>query len=432
MTTKSRRTITVAHRDFLMLWTGQSLSLFGDQFMVIALPLIAVQLIGVSASQAALLPFAFLSPFLLFGLPAGVIVERLPRRITMIVCNIIQAGIFIAVSVLGFSGVLTFALLMLLVGIAGIATVFFQIAYNSYIPELFFRIQDLQKSNSRLSFSESMAKTFGPMAAGSFIGWLGPVAAIAANATTFVLSVLSLSIIKHRPPTTSKQSVKKQEPGWMYQDIREGLHFVFHHKQLEPVIVCAAVYVLFADMIDASFVLYCLKVLNLSSVVIGFVVGASAAGFPVGNLICTKLVSRFGVARTLVMGAIVSVTGLIFIPIAGSVNSIRGMIVANMLHGVGEGAFAPTALTLRQSVTPNHLMSRINSVQRFLIWGVAPISSLVAALIIKNFGLNIALWVGGVGSIFCLPLLIRKGIVNEVLNPHNFGSSSRSTENENT
>lgn len=423
--------MTVAHRDFVMLWTGQSLSLLGDQFMVIALPLIAVQVIGVSASQAVLLPFAFLSPFLLFGLPAGVIIERLPRRITMIICNIIQAGIFILVSVLGFSGVLTFPLLMLLVGIAGIAVVFFQIAYNSYIPELFFRIEDLQKSNSRLFFSESMSKTFGPMAAGSFIGWLGPVAAIAANASTFVLSVLSLSIIKHRPPTTTKQPVKKQGSGWMYQDIREGLHFVFHHQQLEPVIVCAAVYVLFADMIDASFVLYCLQVLNLSSIVIGFVVGASAAGFPVGNLICIKLVHRFGVARTLVMGAILSVTGLILIPIAGSLNSVPGMIAANILHGIGEGVFGPTALTLRQTVTPNYLMSRINSVQRFLIWGVAPLSSLIAALIIKNFGLNIALWVGGLGSIFCLPLLIRKGIVNELLNPLNFVSSSTSTENKN-
>lgn len=431
MTTKETRAIAGGHRDFGMLWAGQSLSLLGDQFMVIALPLLAVQVIGVSASQAVLLPFAFLLPFLLFGLPAGVIVDQMPRRLTMIVCNIIQAVIFIMVTVLAFSGFLTFPMLMLLVGIAGTAVVFFQIAYTSYIPELFSQVQDLQRSNSRLFFSESMAKTFGPMSAGSIIGWLGPVAAIAANAGTFVLSVMSLLNIKHRHFTTTKQPVKKRKRDWMYRDIREGLHFVFRHQQLEPVIVCGVVYVLFADMIDASFVLYCLQVLDLSSVVIGFVVGASAAGFPLGNIICTKLVHRFGVARTLMVSATVSVSGLILIPIAGSLGSgsVPGLIAAHVLHGIGEGAFAPTALTLRQTKTPDYLMGRINSVQRFLVWGVAPLSSLMTALSIKHFGLSSALWVGGLGTVLCLPLLMRRGIFKEVLNPRSFGSGSTSTEN---
>lgn len=413
-----------------MLWAGQSLNLFGDQFLVLALPLLAVQVIGVSASQAVLLPFAFFVPFLLFGLPAGVIVDQLPRRLTMIVCDTIQAVVFVVVTALAFSGTLMFPMLMLLVGISGTAVVFFQIAYTSYIPELFSEAQDLQRSNSRLFFSESMAKTLGPMAAGPVIAWLGAVTAIAVNAGTFVLSVLSLLTIKHRHPTTMR-SVKKRDLGWMYRDIREGLHFVFRHQRLEPVIMCGVVYVMFSGMIESSLVLYCLNVLGLSSVTIGFVVGASAAGFPLGNLLCTKLVGRFGVARTLVVSAVVSVSGLILIPVAGSLGSIAGLIAVNVLHGIGEGIFGPTALTLRQTETPDHLLGRINSVQRFLVWGAVPIGSLITALTIKLSGLSGALWVGGLGTILCLPLLMRRGILNELLNPQGFNSVSTRTEKYN-
>ncbi|MBH8560708.1 MFS transporter [Nostoc sp. CENA67] len=408
--------MTTAKRDFRMLWAGQSLNLLGDQFLVIALPLLAVQVIGASASQAVLLPFALFIPFLLFGLPAGAIVDRLPRRLTMIVCDSIQAVIFTIVAALTFSGTLTFPILMLLVSIAGTAVVFFQIAYTSYIPELFSEARDLQRSNSRLFFSESMTKTLGPMAAGPVIAWLGASVAIAVNAATFIISVLSLLAIKHRHPTRISP-VKKQERGWIYRDIREGLHFVFRHQRLEPVIMCGVVYVMFSVMIESSLVLYCLNVLGLNTITIGFVVGAAAAGFPLGNLICTKPVRRFGVARTLVVSAAVSVSGLILIPIAGSLGSVPGLIAANILHGFGEGVFGPTALTLRQTDTPDHLLGRINSVQRFLMWGVIPIGNLIAALTIKLFGLSGVLWVGGFGTVFCLPLLMRRGILNELLNP---------------
>lgn len=418
--------MTNANRHFKMLWAGQSLNLFGDALMVIALPLLAVQVIGVSDSQAALLPFALGVPFFLFGLPAGVIIDRLPRRLTMIVCSTIQAVAFMIVTTLAFSGALTFPMLMLLVGIAGTAVVFFQIAYTSYVPELFSQAQDLQRANSRLFLSESMAKTLGSMLGGQFIAWLGVVAAIAVNAVTFVLSVLSLLVIKHRRPTMTR-SEKKQNLRWMYRDICEGLHFVFRHQRLEPVIMCGVVYVIFCSMLDSSLVLYCRKVLDLSSVAIGFVMGTAATGFPLGNLLCTKLVGRFGFARTLFMSATVSVSGLILIPLAGSLGSVAGLIAAHVLHGIGEGVFGPAALTLRQTETPDRLLGRMNSVQRFLIWGAAPIGSLMAALTINFFGLGGALWVGGIGTILCLPLLMRKGILNELLNPRDFSPGSTQT-----
>jgi MFS family permease len=344
-----------------------------------------------------------------------VIVDQLPRRMTMLICDTTQTVIFVAITLLALNGVLTFPTLMLLVSIAGTSIVFFQIAYTSYVPELFSEAQDLQRSNSRLFFSESIAKTLGPMVAGSIIGELGIIAAISINAGTFVLSVLSLLSIKHRQSTPSR-STEKRHLSWLYRDIREGLSFVFCHPQLEPVIMCGVVYVMFCSISESSLVLYCVNVLKLNFTTTGFVVGAAAVGFPIGNLFCIKLVNRFHVARTLVLSAVVSILGLILIPVAGSLGSVVGLIAANVLHGVGEGVFGPTALTLRQTETPEHLLGRINSVQRFLVWGAIPIGSLLAALVIKTLGLNSILWVGSFGTIFCLPILVRRGIRNALRN----------------
>lgn len=399
---------TSARRNFNLLWVGQSLSLFGDQLLLIALPLLAISLSGVTVSQAALLRFAFYLPFLLFGLLAGSIIDRLHRRLTMIVCDSLQAIIFIGLAVLALSGSLSFLFLMLLVGIGGTTVIFFQVAYTSYLPELFSETDDLQRGNSRLYFSESVSKMLGPVAAGPIIIAVGMAGAIVVNAITFVLSVLSLLTIRHRAPV---REIKPRARGWIRRDIKEGLSFVFRHTRIEPVISCGVVYVLFLSMIEATLVLYCRKVLGLSIVSIGIVMGAAAAGFPVGNLLSTKLLNKIGIERTLVLGACVAVIGLALTPIMGALHFVIGLILVSIIHGIGEGIFGPTSLTLRQTETPDNLMGRVNSVQRFLIWGTIPIGSLLASFVIHVWSLSGALWIGGLGTVLCLIPLMRRGIL---------------------
>jgi MFS family permease len=400
-----------ARRYFRLLWAGQSVSLVGDQFMVLALPLLAVSVLGVSAAQAALLPFALFIPFLLIGLQAGAVVDRLRRRNTLLVSDTIQAAAFLTIAGLAAVDRLPFAGLLVLVCIAGTATVFFHVAYTSYLPQLFTDERELHRGNSRLFLSDSLSRTLGPMVAGPVIAFVGVVAAVTLNALTFVVSVLSLAAIRHREPVATGSPRTK---GWMRRDVREGLAFVFNHPQLEPVVFCGAVYVLFLSVVDASLVLYCRDVLELSTVGIGLVLGAAAAGFPIGNLVSGPMIDRFGMARTLVAGATVSVTGLVLMPVAGSVGSVTGLVVGSIVHCIGEGTFGPTSLTLRQTRSPAELLSRVNSVQRFLIWGMTPLGSLLAAGTIALYGLGAAVWLGGIGTALCLPVLIRRGIRREL------------------
>ncbi len=408
------RDAPTARGDFALLWAGQSTSLLGDQCLKVVLPVLAVGVLGVSAAQAALLPFALFLPFLLFGLPAGPVVDRLRRRPVMIACDLARLVGYLAIGVLAVLGALPFWLLMVLVGLCGVASVFFEIAYSSYLPALFADPKRLHRGNARLFFSESAAQSVGPVLAGPLIQVAGAAVAVLGNALALLVSVLTLSSIRHREPAPA---ATPRERGWLRREIGEGLRFVVAHPRLNPVFVCGSVYVLFLTMVETSLVLYCLQVLGLSAVLTGVVVGTSALGYPLGNLFSGRLIDRSGMSRTLVLGATVSVTGIVLIPTAGSLGSVVGLVAAGILHGAGEGAFGPTSLTLRQTVTPAGMLGRVNSVQRFFLWGAMPLGSLAAAGCIGLFGLSGALWAGALGTVLCLPPLLRRGVRADLRRP---------------
>jgi MFS family permease len=394
-------------RDFGLLWFGESVSLLADEVMVLALPLFAVLVLHAGAAQAALVPFALYLAFPLLGLPAGAIVDRLRRRPVMIVCDLVQAVSFIAIAVLAWNGSLSFPLLLGFIALSGCAAVFFQIAYTSLLPSLFSTPDSLHRGNAKLSLSESVARSAGPILAGPLLAVAGPVVAVAANAGTFVLSVFTLTRIRTEAPVTRTADDERQH---LRREIREGLKFVFAHPLLQPVITCGTVYVLFLSLIDATLVLFCHQVLGLGPALIGIVIGTAAFGYPIGNLLSSRLVARLGMSRTLVLAATVSVTGIVTIPIFGTLGSVPGLIAGTILHGIGEGAFTPTSLTLRQTVTPAPLLGRVNSVQRVLLSGAIPAGSLIASATVALLGLSGALWIGGLGTILCLVPLLRRGI----------------------
>jgi hypothetical protein len=97
-------------------------------------------------------------------------------------------------------------------------------------------------------------------------------------------------------------------------------------------------------------------------------------------------------------------------PIMGHAGSVVGLVGGSVVHAFGEGVFGPTGLTLRQTVSPPDILARVNSVARFLIWGMMPLGSLLAALTIALNGLAAAMWIGALGTTLCLPVLLRRGI----------------------
>lgn len=399
-----------ARRDFGLLWAGQSLSLFGDQFMILALPLLAVTTLGVSPALAALGNVALYFPFLVLGLPAGAIIEGRRYRSIMLAASTLQMVTFGLIWLLAILHRLSFPLFIGLILVGGCGVVFFQVSYTSYVPSLFRRPQDLHRANARLALSESASQSLGPMVAGPLIALLGPPGAVAGNALSFAVSAGSLALIRHREPPRAAQS---RDSGGIFRRVLDGLRFVSGHRTLQPILLCGTTYALFLSMVETSLVLYCRNVLGLSPQWIGIVVGAAAAGYPIGNLLSARLSERVGAPRALAISAAVSVAGIVSMPALGSIGGAAGacgLIFGSIVHCTGEGSYSPTSLTLRQTLSPPDLLSRVNAVQRFFMWGVIALGSLLASAAIAVAGLTGAVWIGAIGTVICLPLLLRRGL----------------------
>jgi MFS family permease len=407
---QSAENAPTARRDFGLLWTGQSLSLFGDQFMILALPLFAVTVLKVSPAIAVLGNVALYLPFLVLGLPAGAIVEGMRYRSIMMAASALQMVTFGLIWLLAVAHVRSFALFIALILVGGCGVVFFQVSYTSYVPSLFRRSKDLHKANARLALSESASQSLGPMAAGPLIALLGTAGAIAGNALSFAVSLLTLALIRHREEPRPRET---RERGWILRRVLEGLRFVQGHPMLQPILLCGTTYAMFLTMVETSLVLYCRNVLGLSPQWIGVVVGAAAAGYPIGNLLSARISDRIGAPRALAVSAAVSVAGIVSMPALGSIGGVAGaggLIFGSIVHCAGEGSYSPTSLTLRQTLSPPELLSRVNAVQRFFMWGVVALGSGFASVSIALAGLSGALWIGAIGTVLCLPLLLRRGV----------------------
>ena len=395
-------------RDFWKLWSGQLLSVTGDSFMTLALPLFAVTELHVSTARAALLPFALSLPFLVVSLPAGALIDRWRRRTVMLVCDAAQAGAFGAIVLLAHLHALAFPALMSLLAVSGCAAVFFQVACTSFLPGLAADPDRLHRGNARLYLSESVAKTLGPITAGPVISVLGPVGAIAVNACSFVGSLLAVGGITHRESRVPRE--KDRARVRLAAEIGQGLRFVLRHPVLEPVLSAGAVYVFFLSMLDATLVLYLRFSRGMPTGEIGIVLGLAGIGAPLGSIASKRLADRWGASGALVLSAAINVAGTATMPLFATLGWTVGLIAGGIAQGFGDAVFGPISLTLRQNMAGPELVGRVNSVQRFLLWGMIPLGSAAASATIMLTGLPTTLWIGGLGTILCLPTLARRGV----------------------
>src|SRR6266571_1783143 len=179
------------HRDFLLLWLGQSVSRLGDQFTGLAIPVIAVFVLGAQPVEMGILGAAGSLPFLLFGLLVGVWVDRRQRRSVLILADLGRGGMILTIALLGLARLLNMATLYAFSFVIGILTVFFDVAYQAYLPALVDRKQ-LVDANSKLETSNTLANTGGPALAGAVIQLFKAPIAMVFDAASFFFSAATL------------------------------------------------------------------------------------------------------------------------------------------------------------------------------------------------------------------------------------------------
>jgi MFS family permease len=354
-------------------------------------------------------------PFLLIGLIAGVLVDRFPRRAILIGGDLGRALLIATIPLAYIAGVLTLAQLMLVGFAIGVLTVFFDVAYQAYLPSL-IRREDLVEGNSKLELSRSGAGLLGPGLAGLLIDLLRAPVAMLIDALSFALSALLHFSIRERTPEQNlhageqtAESSAVTPRGSMRTEIAEGLRFVFGHPALRTIGSATATSNLFSSISGAAFMIFAINELKMSPALIGLAFSLGSLGGLTAALVAEPLSKRFGVGRVIVLTVAIGGPFEAAIAFASPGADLLNVILVALVGftmGGGGTIYNINQVSLRQALTPAAMAGRMNATMRWFVWGTIPIGSLIGGIIGETLGLRAAILVGGVGATLAfIPLL---------------------------
>ncbi|MDQ6661423.1 MAG: MFS transporter, partial [Chloroflexota bacterium] len=320
------------HADFLKLWTGETISMFGSQVSTLALPLTAVVLLRATSVQLGFLYAAEFAPFLFLTLLAGVWVDHRRRRPILIITNVGRAMLLGLIPLLAYPGWLRLEYLYIIALLVGCLTVFFYLAFQAFLPTLVQRDQ-LVEGNSKLSASKSIAEIGGPGLAGLLVQLVTAPIAIVVDAISFLVAAGSLMLIR-APESTPAPSANVHG---LLSEIGEGFRITFSNRYLRAFAGEAATYNLFWQVILTVFVLYAVRELGFSAGVLGLIFAVGSVGALLGALLIGYTARRIGVGRTIVGAAALSDATLLVLPFItkSTGGAILILLGAFFLQGIG-------------------------------------------------------------------------------------------------
>jgi MFS family permease len=390
------------HHDFRQLFIGDTLSQFGTQLTGLAMPILAVKELGADEFQMGLLGFCEFLAFLVIGLPAGAWVDRWRKKRVLIANDLIR-GVALATLPLAWGlDLLTFPQLLIVALLVGSCTVFFDVTYQSYLPDI-VPAEDISEGNAKLQASQSVAQIGGPALAGVLIKLIGAPLTVAADALTFLWSVFWVRRIEHvdtPPPREDRRP--------LHVEIREGLAFVLKHPLLWRITATTSISNFFSSVTGSMLVIFALNNLDLDAGHLGLAMGLGAAGGLLGAVVAPRVTRWVGEGRVIPLSAMLMWPAEFLMPVAGILIAPMVAITAYMLiESFSVVLYNVTQVSFRQRLCPRPLLGRMNASIRFLVWGVMPIGFLVGGLLGQALGARQVFWVGAFGAVLAtLPVLI--------------------------
>lgn len=385
--------VLLRHRDFRLLWSGETVSELGSQVSLLAIPLLAVGTLHATTFEMGLLTAASTAAFLIVGLPAGVWVDRVRRRRLMISADIGRLLALGSIPVAYAVGGLTLAQLFVVTLVSGILTVFFDVAYQSYLPALVGR-EHLVEGNAKLTGSAEVAAVAGPSVAGGLVQAIGSAAAVGVDSASFLVSAVSVAAI--RAPEPKPIAPAGGHPK-LWQGIAEGLHFVFGNALLRALAATTATANLFSGIAAAVEIVFLVRVVHASAGVIGLLFALGGVGGVAGAFAAGPIARLLGGARATIAGIAIS-AGALLIPLTMPGAGLLYFGVGLMLVSFSATVYNVNQVSFRQRLCPDRLLGRMNATMRFVVWGVLPVGALLGGILGATFGLRPTLWVGAIGQ----------------------------------
>jgi MFS family permease len=394
------------HRDFVKLWSAESVSQLGTQVTLLALPWIAATILKVSPFEFGLLGTIEFLPFIFLSLPAGVWVDRLRRRPILIVGDLGRAITLASVPIAYALDGLTIWQLYVVGFINGSLTVFFDVAYQSYLPSLVDRDQ-LVDGNSKLEISRSASQLVGPGVAGLLIELIKAPFAIVLDAASYVASALFVfAIRREEPPVVPHDESTGPRPS-MRSEIAVGLRYVTRHRWLGPIAATTGTSNLFTNVAGAILLLYLANERHFSAGEVGVAFSIGSFGVLLAAFSANRIAGWLGVGRTLVLSSVVFSLGGLLIPIAPDAVLFGAVAASVFLLSFGGVVWNINQVSLRQAITPPRMQGKMNATMRFIVWGTIPPGMILGGFLGGIVGLHNTIWIGAIGGLFAfLPVAL--------------------------
>ncbi len=379
-------------------WAADTVSMFGTSVTTVALPVVAIVTLRASDVEVGVLNGARWTPYLLFGLLAGVVADRYRRRPILVATDLVRAALLTLVALLVIAGLLPFAGLVGFVVVFGALSLLYDAAHQSYLPRL-VPPAALTAANARMEQSGSLAQTTGPFLGGSLVAALGAPLAMLVDAASYLVSGLLLMTIRGSEPAPERAERH------LGRELRAGLAWVYRHPVLAPYALTLHARFLFASMASTVLTLFVMRGLDpglpadRAAFGLGLVLALGGVGALVGNSLSGP-VGRYGVGRAILVEKFVEPLGWTLAALAAT--GFAGWVMvgaAQFLVWLALGIGGPNEMGYRQAVTPDHLPGRMNATIRSLNWGMFTVGAPVGGLLAQRLGYRPAIWIGVLGML---------------------------------
>ncbi len=409
--------------DFVRFWLADAVSNLGTFVSALAVQLLLIDTLGADQRAIGLVRSAQWLPYLLFGLLAGVVVDRVRRRPLLIAADLVCAALLTTVGVLALTGHLTVPLLAVLVFLSGSASMFFVSAHLSYLPSL-VPLRSLPTATARLEQTYAAAQSVGPIVGGALVRLLTAPVAVLVDAASYAVSAVLLATIRRDEPAPEPSkgagSGDSGECGesaglatavrGVVDDLREGARWVYRHEMLAPYAIALHLWFFANAMVTTVFVYFAATELGLDALSIGIALAAAGLTAVLAAGLSPRLAERYGLGRVVVVSEWLSPAAyallLLSRPGAGA---LLWPVVANLAFGLGLGLKDPLTMSYRNAVTPERLRGRMNATIRSFNWGSIAVAAPLAGVAAAAWGNRVTIALGVAGLVVAATVLNLSG-----------------------
>jgi MFS family permease len=377
--------------SFVNLWGAATISTFGSLITRTAIPFTAILLLDASPAALGALRIAELLPGFAVGLVAGAWVDRLRRRPILIATDVGRALLLLTIPLAALFGWLGFGLLYTVAALGSVLTVFFDVAYQAYLPSLVDN-DELVEANSKLSAVMSVAEATAFSAGGWLVQLLTAPIAILVDAATFLASAGLVARIHDADPPTGTGDARASA-GSIAEEIGDGLRTVWRQPVLRGLVIAGAVQNLAFGLIGTIFLLYVNQEVGFDPGILGLIFAVGGVSSFLGAMMAGRL-PRFGIGAVMIGSLVLAGVGQAFVPLATAANAI-GVVLLVGQQIVADAAFTVyeiNQISLLQAIAPGQLLGRVNASMRVIAAGAVLLGTITAAYLGETIGLRATFW----------------------------------------